>query len=117
MVKKLPSVFANRISPEVSKNKKVFYSEKEITPPVNVERKIDILPQTNLSSAEEVELELRKLFKSTSHIFNIPVEIVTNEKSYDTKIAGRVQNQIITIDNDLIKVSEIVSIKRKDRYF
>lgn len=117
MVKKLPSVFASPISRDISHNKRVFYSEKESPVITPVERKIETLPTVpqEQDTRETVELELKKLFKSTNHIFNIPVEITTEEKVYETKIAGRVHNQIITIDNDSIPVDQIKSLKRKDR--
>ena len=58
-----------------------------------------------------VDEKIDKLFNTNGYVFSKNVEIVTNDKVYNTKIAGKVNNHIITLDNDIIKISDIKDIK------
>ena len=40
----------------------------------------------------------------------IVVSIITNDKTYDTKIASRVGDNLITLDNDIVRIDEIKDI-------
>ena len=57
-----------------------------------------------------VEDKLNRLFNTNGYIFNIKVKIITNDKTYDTKIASRVGNSIITLDNDVINIDDVKDI-------
>lgn len=50
---------------------------------------------------------------TTSYVFNKKVIIVTKEKTYDTRIAGKLGNKIITLDNDSINIDDITKIYEK----
>ncbi len=106
MQKKLPKIYQSSFSHKIDNNAKVFYSASTATP---------MSKELKIHKEQSVEEVLEELFQGTGHIFNIPVEIVTPTKRLDTRIAGKVRNTIITLDNDVINVSEIISIKRKDR--
>lgn len=54
--------------------------------------------------------KLDKLFNTNGYIFNVNVKIVTDNKTYDTKIANRIGNNIITMDNDIICIKKIKDI-------
>ncbi len=114
MQKKLPKIYQSSFSHKVDNNNKVFYSFYQ-----NKQSMENYPYSANLESNHQeeksVESTLRELFQTTGYIFNIPVEIKTSTRTLDTKIAGKVKNTIITLDNDVIPISEIVSIKRKDR--
>ncbi len=58
-----------------------------------------------------VDAKIDKLFNTNGYVFSKNVEIVTNDKVYNTTIAGKVNNHIITLDNDIIKISDIKDIK------
>ncbi len=58
-----------------------------------------------------VDEKIDKLFNTNGYVFSKNVEIATNDKVYNTKIAGKVNNHIITLDNDIIKISDIKDIK------
>lgn len=66
----------------------------------------EIIINNNLS----VDDKLSKLFNTNGYIFNIKVKIITDNKTYDTKIASQVGNSIITLDNDIINISDIKDI-------
>lgn len=106
MKKELPKIFKKDVNSNHTHNKKVYYSsEKE-----NLVRSTTI--KEDKSSVEE---KIRKLFKSSRYIFNINVLIKTDKKDYDTKIAGKVKNSLVTVDNDVIPIIEINDIIIKDQ--
>jgi len=82
-------------------NKKTYYSFLEeytddyVSDEVNVSDFID-----NLSN-------------NSSYVFSKRVIIETEDKKYDTRIAGRFGNKIITLDNDIIDISNISNIYEK----
>ena len=97
-MKKLPKIYQGEFNKEIKNNKESDYA-------------------TNSDSVikdENVLETLNKLFSSTRHTFNIPVIIKTKNKVYDTKIASKINNYIITLDNDVIFIEDIISIKEKD---
>ena len=61
-------------------------------------------------SYEKIDDKLNRLFNTNGYIFNTSVKIITNNKIYDTKIATKVGNSIITLDNDIIKINDIKDI-------
>ena len=60
--------------------------------------------------------EIRKLFKSSRYVFNIHVMIETDTKTYDTKVAGKLNDNLITVDGDIIPIKTIRNIIIKDRF-
>ena len=57
-----------------------------------------------------IEEKLDKLFNTNGYVFNIKVKIITDSKTYNTQVASRVGNSIITLDNDIININEIKDI-------
>lgn len=108
-MKKLPEIFKKNIEPNHINNKKVYYGSQEEKTFRNSEKTNTV--NDNIS----VEDKIRKLFKSSRYIFNIDVVIKTNKKDYDTKIAGKVKNSLVTVDNEIIPIVEINDIIIKDR--
>lgn len=86
-------------------NKKAYYSYLE-EPFVKQEESI-----------EENKLDvidfLNTLAASSSYVFNRKVVIVTKDKTYDTRIAGKLGNKIITLDNNSIDIDDIIKIYEK----
>ena len=106
MSKKLPEIFKNN-NINNTNNKKICYLSDKDNNIVNVYRNND-----NFS----VEDKIKKLFKSSRYVFNINVLIKTDKKDYDTKIAGKVKNSLVTVDNEVIPIVEINDIIIKDRF-
>ncbi len=107
MKKELPHIYKNEIGSRVTKNRNIYHI-KENDAEIKNEMPLESDPVT-------VEAKLKKLFQSRRYIFNIEVEIVTKRKVYDTKIAGKVKNSIVTIDGEVIPMIEIEDIIIKDR--
>ena len=98
-----PNIFKPIIKKDIKNNKEVYCSFLE----TNTSRKV-------AKSSNETPLDtINRLVGSGSYIFNIGVLIKTKDKTYDTKIAGKLGNKIITCDSDSILISDIISIKEK----
>ncbi len=112
MKKDLPKIFKKPIDESHSNNKKMCYTSET----KQKEESISSFRNTTLdSSMTTVEEKIRKLLKSSRYIFNIGVIIKTDKKNYDTKIAGKIKNSLVTVDNDVIPIVEINDIIIKDR--
>lgn len=53
---------------------------------------------------------INELFKE-NHIYKQEVEITTSTETFNTKIIGRTQEHIITINNSVIKIDDIKDLK------
>lgn len=91
MKKNLPKVFKNSINKPINNNKKVFYG--------------------NRSSIDE-EVKLDDLFKQ-NQIYRTDVIITLKDQKIEKKIIGRSQKHLITIDNELIAIDDIIKIEKK----
>lgn len=109
MKKELPNIYKSEFGNKVNRNRKVYHipNEEETT-------KKQVLSDS-ANHDITVEEKLKRLFQSRRYIFNIGVEIVTSKKIYQTKIAGKVKNSIVTIDGEVIPIIEIEDIIIKDR--
>ena len=67
----------------------------------------EIIENTDVLSVDD---KIKKLFDTNGYVFNVDVKIITNNKTYNTRIAGRVGNNIITLDNDIININDINNI-------
>jgi hypothetical protein len=110
MKKELPGIFKKEVASHHSNNKKVFYANNNISS--DRSHKKEEITNDSLTTVEE---KIRKLFKSSRYIFNINVLIKTNKKDYNTKIAGKVKNSIVTTDGEVIPIIDINDIIIKDR--
>ena len=107
MNKKLPEIFKNARSSIKTNNKKVYYTSER-------EKDSNVGKPFSNDDTFSVEDKIKKLFKSSRYIFNINVLIKTDKRDYDTKIAGKVKNSLVTVDNDVIPIVEINDIIIKD---
>jgi hypothetical protein len=95
-MKKLPEIYKNNINRHINNNKKYCYLEN-----------------INESNSESLDDKLNYIFKSTHHPYNINVIIKTKDKVYNTSLVTKKKNNLITIDNDIIPLNEIVSLDIK----
>ena len=89
----LPKVFHNSTNKNFNNNKNVFYSKSDEIKPTNIYQKIN------------------DIFSSPSYIYKANVEITLKNKTLIKRIIGRNKDFIITMDNDLIRISDILDIK------
>ena len=87
---------------DVNNNRKVYCSF--------LDDKLDV--SSDRESDDPIDF-INRLNKGSSYIFNRKVIIETRDNRYDTKIAGKIGNRIVTLDNDSISIDDIVRIYEK----
>lgn len=103
MEKKLPGVFANKIDKKINNNESVFYSNEE---------------RTVETSAKKVKLEksviqkINDIFKSRDYVYKAKVVISLKDKTIEKIIVGKNNNYVITLENELIPIQDIIDIKK-----
>ena len=103
MDKKLPKVFANKINKNLDNNKSVFYSNKE---------DIEAVDNSIRSSNKVVNInqKINYIFSSPKYVYKADVDITTNEGVVSKRVVGKNRTHLITIDNELIPISNIIDI-------
>ena len=112
MDKKLPRIFKNDINKEINNNRSVYYVNSEIENDsfyfsTRKEKSEDYVKDLDINE------KISRIFKPGRHSFNVGVEIITTLKWYDTKIAGKIRDCFVTLDNDVIPLKDIIDIKIK----
>lgn len=98
-MKKLPKIYKNdNIHPKNNNTNYYTVNNKEET----------IIKEKN------IEQQLTNIFNGIGHSYNIPVMIKTNEKLYNTYLLSKTDENIITIDNEIIPIKKIIFIKTKN---
>ncbi len=99
MDKKLPKVFANRIDKKINNNSEVFYESKGIKN-IKEDKKYEL----------NVNQKINQIFSSSRYVYKADVVLTMKDKTITKKIIGRNKNHLITMDNDLINVDDIIDI-------
>lgn len=102
MEKKLPKVFANKIDKELNNNESVYYNKNE-------ERKIE--DKAPLTSILTVNQKINQIFSSARYVYKADVIITTKNGKVNKRIIGRNRNELITMDNEVINVNDILDIE------
>lgn len=100
---KKPEIFKPEIG-RIDNNKKAYYSF--------LEDRLDIKTEKYEENEDVIDF-MNKLAKSGSYIFNKDVIIVTKDKKYETRIAGKLGDRIVTLNNDSININDIIKIYEK----
>lgn len=101
MEKKLPKVFANKIDKELNNNATVYYDKNE----VRNEQK------DNSNSIFTVNQKINQIFSSARYVYKADVIITTKNGKVNKRIIGRNRNELITMDNEVINVNDILDIE------
>ena len=99
-------IFINKIKKKIGNNQSYTLINNEIKE--KELKKTD--KKTKLNTNLSIEDKLKELFNRNGYIFNVDVQIITNNQEYDTKIASKVGNHLITLDNDIININDIKDI-------
>ena len=108
-MKKLPKIHEFKLSNNIHNNKKVFDSLKDNN--LNEIKKNTNKISNNSDSILSVKDKIKKLIQSNNYIFNTEVTLIFEDKEVDCHIAGVVNNHIITMDNEIIKIDDLKDIK------
>lgn len=100
MEKKLPKVFANKIDKNLANNEKIYYEKEE--PIKEIKEK-----KENLN----INQKINKIFGSSRYVYKADVDITTKTDKFTKRIIGRNRNELITMDNELINIKDIIDIE------
>lgn len=101
-MKKLPDLYTNTF------DKKIDNSLEYITIPNK------IIENTTTLSKYELNKKIENIFKSKNYIYKTKVEISFQNEIKTETIIGKTKNNLITIDNKLININDILDIKKVD---
>ena len=97
-MKDLPKVFQNNVNKEFKNNNSVFYSRNSII-------------QDEVKDSKTILQKINEIFSSPNYVYKANVEITLKDKKITKRIIGRNKNYIITMDNMLIPINDILDIK------
>lgn len=97
----LPDVFQNKNIDIKEMPQELFYGNK-----VGVERN---------HMKKDIKATIKNLFQSSNYVYKLDVIIEMKNKTIDTSIVGQNANHLITIDNDLIPIKDILDIYEKKK--
>lgn len=100
MNKKLPNLFQNKIDKKLNNNETYFISNK-------AENKRAIF------SKNDIEKKINNIFTSSNYIYRVNTIISLKTGDVEKKIIGKNKNALITLDNELIPIDEILDIRLK----
>ena len=103
-MKELPKVFKNKLDKKINNNDLIFYSSKN-------ENKIE----TNERPQKNIIQKINEIFSSPNYIYKAYVEITLKDQKIVKRIIGRNKDYIITMDNELIKIGDIIDIKSEKK--
>lgn len=92
------NLFVNKFDKEFKNNEKVFYSKNN-----SIDRsieKVDVLKKIN------------EIFRSNDFVYKADVVITLENRKINTTIIARNNSSLITMDNEVIKINEILDIKK-----
>ena len=97
---KLPNVYANPIDKRINNVQENYYSLRSS----NIIKK---------NSEREINKKIDQIFASSSHISKSRVLITIDSEVKEVDIIGKSNNNLLTMDGSLIKISDIFDIKKK----
>lgn len=98
MKKEIEKNYANKIEKNLNNNKSYSVTRNE-------EKVLERGIENNINQ------KIKSIFKSKNYIYKAKVKIILKDKTILKTIIGIKNNNLITIDNELISVSDIVDIK------
>ncbi len=93
-MKELPKIYKGDITKNIDNNKKVCRFKNE-------------------NKSPDIEEVLKEIFNGIGYPYNIGVIIRTKDNSYDTTLVSRGSKNVVTIDNEVIMIEDIISIEKK----
>ena len=104
MDKKIPKVFANKVDSD-GNNEKVYHSTDKV---INDKKEI-----SKFTIEKNINQKINDIFNSSSYIYKADVLIKLKNETVTKRIVGRNSTHLITMDNELIPISNITDIEMK----
>lgn len=100
-MKDLPKVFKNNVNKKFNNNNDIYYSSLNNTSQ----------NRNETNDNKSVVQKINEIFASPNYVYKANVEITLKNKKINKRIIGRNKNYIITMDNTLIPINEILDIR------
>ena len=100
-MKKLPNLYANTFDKKIDNSLEYITISNEV---------LDNIELNNYDLIKKID----NIFKSKNYIYKINTEITLKDKILTETIIGKTNNKLITINNELINISDIINIKKVD---
>lgn len=107
MDKKLPKLFANKIEKNLENNENYFYSANKELEPEEVRESKDL---RFIVHGENIQQKIQSVFASPKYVYKADVDITLKDGKVSKRIIGKNMTHLITIDNELIPISDIIDI-------
>ena len=103
---KKPNVFVNKIDKNIENNERVFYGKAN-------EKKEEVSNEikTEKVRGNNIEQKIANIFASPNYVYKVNVKITFKDKEVIKKIVGKNRNYLITMDNELIPIVDIIDIE------
>ena len=99
-MKKLPNLYTNTFDKKIDNSIDFIKIKNE-----NIE--------TNDLSKYALNKKIEQIFKSKNYIYKIKVDIYYKDKTITETIIGKTKNNLITNDNKLLNIDDILDIKKE----
>ena len=106
MKKKLPGVFPGKVKKGSGNNDQVFYSKEKNT--------INNNKNTN-KKEKNIYQKINTILNSPNYVYKADVIITLKTGEIEKRIIGRNKTHLITIENELVPIANIINIKLKNK--
>lgn len=103
MDKKLPKIFANKINEKAGNNETIYYSDKQ---------EKETKQKNNYNYKKNINQKINEIFNSNNYIYKADVKIKLKNETIKKRIVGHNTTHLITIDNELIPITDIIDIEK-----
>lgn len=93
---KLPNVFANPITKKFNNYQDLYRSDRDI----------------KTYNQKDINKKINEIFGSLNHVYKSRVRITMNDGIHEEEIVGKTNINLLTIDNKLIKITDILDIEK-----
>jgi hypothetical protein len=93
---KLPNVFASPINKKLNNYQDLYRSDST----------------TKSYNPKDINKKINEIFGSLNHVYKSRVRITMNDGIIEEQIVGKTNINLLTIDNKLIKITDILDIEK-----
>ncbi len=93
---KLPNVFASPINKKLNNYQDMYRSDKKV----------------KSYNPKDINKKINEIFGSLNHVYKSKVRITMTDGVKEEQIVGKTNTNLLTIDNKLIKITDILDIER-----
>lgn len=93
---KLPNVFASPISKKISNYQDIYRSDRN----------------KKTYNPKDINKKINEIFASNNHVYKSKVIITLNSGTFEEVIVGKTNASLLTLDNKVIKITDILDIEK-----